>query len=115
LVQAGAGGLVITGSAFFAGHGEQLAALAMRHGVPTISFDRQFVMTGGLMSYGGNTADLHRLLGNYTGQILSGEKPADLPVQQITAVELIINMKPAKVLGITVPVSLLGRADEVME
>jgi ABC-type uncharacterized transport system substrate-binding protein len=83
--------------------------------VPAISPNREFAAAGGLMSYGGNTADLHRLVGNYTGRILKGDKPADLPVQQITRVELVINMKTAKALGIIFPLTILGRADEVIE
>ena len=115
LLQARAGGLVIGASALFGSHGEQLTALAMRHAIPTISFDRDFVMAGGLMSYGGSLTEAWRTLGVYTGRILKGEKPADLPVQQITKVELTINMKTAKALGLTFPLTLLGRADEVIE
>jgi len=115
LVQARAGGLVIGPSPLFASHFEQLAALAVRHAVPTISFDREFVTAGGLMSYGGSLTEAWRTLGALTGRILKGEKPADLPVQQITKVELIINMKTAKALSLTFPITLLGRADEVIE
>jgi len=115
LVQLRAGGLVIAGDPFFTGRLEQLAALAVRHAVPTIFQRREFALVGGLMSYGSDIADSYRLAGNYAGRILKGEKPADLPVQEATKVELYINMKTAKVLGLTFPLSLLGRADEVIE
>jgi putative tryptophan/tyrosine transport system substrate-binding protein len=108
LAQLRAGGLVISRS-------EQLAALALRYAVPTIFQYREFVAAGGLMSYGGNLADATRLVGVYTGRILKGEKPADLPVQQGTKVVLTINMKTAKALGLTIPITLFGRADEVIE
>jgi len=115
LVQLRAGALVIGPDAFFASRNEQLAALALRHAVPTIYEYRAFAAAGGLMSYGGSVVDAFRQVGVYTGRILKGEKPADLPVQQFARVELIINMKTAKMLGITFPNSLLGRADEVIE
>ena len=115
LVELRAGGLVISNDPFFVSRSDQLAALALRHAVPTIFEFRAFVTAGGLMSYGSNLADLYRLAGVYTGRILKGEKPADLPVQQSTKVELILNLKTAKTLGLTVPISLLGRADEVIE
>jgi putative tryptophan/tyrosine transport system substrate-binding protein len=115
LLQLGAGGLVLGNDTFFSTRSEQLAALALRHAVPAIFQYRQFVEAGGLMSYGGNLTGNYRLTGVYTGRILKGEKPADLPVQQSTKVELIINLKTAKALGITLPISLLGRADEVIE
>jgi putative ABC transport system substrate-binding protein len=115
LVQLRAGGLVIANDAFFISRSEQLAALALRYAVPTIYQFRPFAAAGGLMSYGSNLADLYRLAGVYTGRVLKGEKPADLPVQQSTKVELIINLKTAKALGLKVPISLLGRADEVIE
>jgi putative ABC transport system substrate-binding protein len=110
-----AGGLVIGGDALFTGHNDQLAALTLRHSMPAIYQRREFAIAGGLMGYGSNVADTHRLLGVYVGRILKGEKPADLPVHQATAIELYINLKTAKALGITVPISLLGRADEVIE
>jgi putative tryptophan/tyrosine transport system substrate-binding protein len=115
LVQVRAGGLVISNSALFGTRRDQLIALAARHAVPAISFQREYVDAGGLMSYGGSFREAFRLVGNYTGRILKGDKPADLPVQQATRIELIINMKTAKALGLTFPITLLGRADEVIE
>jgi putative ABC transport system substrate-binding protein len=108
-------GLVIAVDSFFTGRREQLAKLALRHRVPTIYQSREFAEAGGVMSYGGSLADGFRLVGRYTGRILKGEKPADLPVQQVTKVELIINLKTAKALGLDVPPTLLARADEVIE
>jgi putative ABC transport system substrate-binding protein len=110
-----AGVLVIGTDAFFNGLIERLATLATRYAVPTIYQYSEFAAAGGLMSYGGNVNDSYHLAGLYTGRILKGEKPADLPVQQSTKVELIVNLKAAKALGITVPLSLLGRADQVIE
>jgi putative ABC transport system substrate-binding protein len=115
LIQLRAGGLVIAADAFFTVRSEQLAALSIRHGVPTIYQSREFAAAGGMMSYGGSITESHRQVGIYTGRILKGEKPADLPVQQITKVDLIINLKTAKTLGIAVPLALLTRADEVIE
>jgi putative tryptophan/tyrosine transport system substrate-binding protein len=115
LVQVRAGGLVISPQPLFVESSEQLAALMMRHAVPTVSPYREFALAGGLMSYGGSQTENWRVLGAYTGRILKGEKPADLPVQQVTKIELVINMKTAKALGLTVPLALLGRADEVIE
>jgi putative tryptophan/tyrosine transport system substrate-binding protein len=115
LIQLRAGGLVISPGAFFISQVERLAALALDHKVPTIAQWRDFVVAGGLLSYGSDIADSYRLAGNYTGRILKGEKPADLPVQEATKVELYINLKTAKALGIAVPIPVLGRADEVIE
>jgi putative ABC transport system substrate-binding protein len=115
LTELRASALVIGGGAFLLGRIELLTALTLRHGVPSISQERDLTAAGGLISYGGNLAESYRLAGVYTGRILKGEKPADLPVQQSTKTELIINLKTAKALGLTVPPSLLDRADEVIE
>jgi putative ABC transport system substrate-binding protein len=115
LVQMRAGALVINNDAFFLSRIEQLAALTVRHSVPTISAYREFTAAGGLMSYGGSLTDAYRLTGVYAGRILKGDKPADLPIQQATKVELYINQKTAKALGLTVPQALLSRADDVIE
>jgi putative tryptophan/tyrosine transport system substrate-binding protein len=115
LVQLRAGGLVISADTFFSGQSEQLAALALRYAMPTVSPYREFVAAGGLISYGTRITDLYRLVGLYVGRILKGEKPADLPVQQATKVELIINLNTAEALGLTIPETLLATADEVIQ
>jgi len=114
-VELRAGGLVIGGEPFFNARSEQLGALSIRHAIPTIYQLRAFAAAGGLVSYGASLTDAYRLVGVYAGQILKGEKPTDLPVQQATKVEMIINLKTAKMLALTVPQSLLSRADEVIE
>jgi putative tryptophan/tyrosine transport system substrate-binding protein len=115
LAELRAGGLVIGADGIFVNQSERLAALAVRHGMPAIFQFPEFVAAGGLVSYGGSRADGYRQVGVYTGRIVKGEKPADLPVQQSTKVEMIINLKTAKAFGISIPLPLLGRADEVIE
>jgi putative tryptophan/tyrosine transport system substrate-binding protein len=115
VTQLRAGGLVIGTDAFFSSRLEQLAALSVRHAVPTVYHFREFAAAGGLIAYGGSLAEAFRGLGVYTGRILKGEKPADLPVQQVTKVELYINLKTAKALGLNIPLPLLGGANEVIE
>ena len=115
LIQLGAGALMIAPDLFFITRNEALAKLTIRHAMPAITQYREFATAGGLMSYGGSITDAARRVGVYTGRVLKGEKPADLPVQRSTKVELIINLKTAKALGLTVPPSLLSRADEVIE
>jgi putative tryptophan/tyrosine transport system substrate-binding protein len=110
-----AGGLVIGTDPFFTNHSEQLAALALRYAVPAIYQYHEYAAAGGLMSYGGSFTDSAHQAGIYTGRILKGDKPADLPVIQRSKIELIINLKTAKSLGLSVPMSLLGRADEIIE
>jgi putative ABC transport system substrate-binding protein len=110
-----AAGLVIGADNFFNSHGAQLGAMSVRHRIPAIYQYRDFTAGGGLMSYGGNVLEVYRQAGIYSGRVLKGEKPADLPVHQSTKVELFINLKTAKALGLTVPLPLVGRADEVIE
>ncbi len=115
LIELRAGGLVIGADPFFTSRIERLAKMAVDHAVPAIYEFREFAVAGGLLSYGAELTDAYRLAGVYTGRILKGDKPADLPVQQSTKVELVINVKTAKALGLTIPLPLLGRADEVIE
>jgi putative ABC transport system substrate-binding protein len=113
--QTRAGVLIIGADTFFAGSAQQIGALSIRHSVPTIYQYREFAAAGGLAGYGGSIIDAYRLAGAYAGRILKGEQPADLPVQQSNNVELIINLKTARALGITVPDKLLATADDVIE
>jgi putative ABC transport system substrate-binding protein len=115
IAELNAGGLVISSDSFFFAHIEQLAALAAQHKVPAIFGFREFPAAGGLMSYGADLADQHRTIGGYVGRILKGEKPAELPVEQSIRVQLVLNLKTAKTLGIKLPLTLQASADEVIE
>ncbi len=110
-----AGGMVVSGGPFFFSQSENLAARCLQHKLPTIYQFHRFTAAGGLMSYGSEITEAYRLAGVYTGRVLKGERPADLPVQQATKVEFVVNLRTAKVLGLTVPNTLIGRADEVIE
>ena len=114
-LQLRAGVVVINADAFFNSRSKRLAELALRHAMPAVYQYREFAAAGGLASYGSRLADAYRQVGIYIGRILNGDKPVDLPVQQSTTAELIINLKTAKALGLTLPLPLLGRADEVIE
>jgi putative ABC transport system substrate-binding protein len=115
MLQLGAGALVISPESLFALQSERLGLLALRHAVPAIAPYREFAAAGGLMSYGTNITGLYRQLGVYTGRVLKGEKPADLPIQQAVKIEFVVNLKTAKSLGLDVPRTLIARADEVIE
>ena len=114
-VQARTGALLVEGDTLFITRTEQVTGLAARHGIPAMYPYREFVVAGGLVSYGTSLIEAWRQIGLYTGRILKGEKPADLPVQQLTKVELTINLKTAKTLGMQVPATLLALADGVIE
>jgi putative tryptophan/tyrosine transport system substrate-binding protein len=115
LVREQIGGLLVANDAFFVGRREQIVALAARNAIPAMYFLREFAAVGGLMSYGNSLADAYHRVGISTAKILRGVKPADLPVEQAVKIELVLNLKAAKALGITFPITLLGRADEVIE
>jgi len=115
LVREQIGGLLLANDAFFVGRREQIVAMAARHAIPTMYFLREFVAVGGLMSYGNSLADAYHRVGISTGKILRGVKPADLPVEQAVKIELVLNLKAAKTLGLSIPATLLARADEVIE
>ncbi len=115
MAERGVGGLLVMADPFINIHSKEIVALAARHAIPAIYEWREFAAFGGLMSYGTDPNDAYRRMGVYTGKILNGTNPADLPIDQAVKVELVLNLKTAKALGVTFPLSLLGRADEVIE
>src|SRR5262249_54981721 len=115
LIRQKVAGLVVASDAYFVLRRELIVSLAARHAIPAIHFFREFAAVGGLMSYGNSLGEAYHKVGNYAGRILKGENPAELPVQQAEKIELVLNLKTAKKLGLTFPVALLGRADEVIE
>jgi putative ABC transport system substrate-binding protein len=115
LTQYRIGALLIAANALFTGQRDQLVALTARHAMPTLHYSREFVEAGGLMSYGTSIRDTYRQAGVYVGRVLKGEKPADLPIIQSSKFDLVINLKTARTLGLTVPFGLLNAADEVIE
>jgi len=115
LIQLQVEGLVFPADIIFNSRAQQLATMTLKHAVPAVHTVREFAMSGGLLSYGGDLRETHKQAGIYTGRVLKREKPADLPVQQVTKVELVVNLRTAKALGINVPNTLIGRADEVIE
>jgi putative ABC transport system substrate-binding protein len=115
IVEQRIGAVVVTSSPAYLSWREQFVAAAARHAMPTVYFLRAFAEAGGLMSYGASLIDAYRQVGVYTGRILKGEKPGDLPIQQSVKVDLILNMRTAKALGLAIPIPLLGRVDEAMD
>jgi putative tryptophan/tyrosine transport system substrate-binding protein len=115
LVQENAGGVIVGHDALFQRNSDQLVAVAARHRIPAIYASRISAVAGGLISYGTSYRDAYRTIGNYAGRILKGAKASDLPVQQVTKIETVINLKTAKALGLDIPAAILARADEVIE